>query len=221
MVCRCPQRDRSSRDPRFHLSGLDEVVSDRFDRAYYERFYDFPRTRASDREETSILGDFVCAYLRYLGQPVRRVLDMGCGYGLWQEVIARHYPRASYTGVEASAFLCAEFGWLHGSAVHFRSRGAFDLVICKDVLQYLPNAAAKDAIDNLATLCRGALYFNLLTREDWDENCDQDQTNGEVYLRSHNWYLRRLRSHFVRVGGGLFVSRESPCVLWELEKLGA
>jgi len=53
-----------------------------------------------------------------------------------------------------------------------------------DVLQYLPNADAAAAIDNLARLCHGAMYFNLLTREDWEENCDRQRTNGEVYLRS-------------------------------------
>jgi hypothetical protein len=61
--------------------------------------------------------------------------------------------------------------------------------------------------------------FKLLTREDWEENCDRERTHGEVHLRSSNGYLRRLRSHFVRVGGGLFISRCSPAVLWELEKL--
>lgn len=191
----------------------------KFDRAYYERFYGYPRARLRDRQEAVELGDFVCAYVRYLGQPVRRVLDMGCGFGFWQQVVARHYPRARYSGVEASDFLCEELGWIHGSVVDFKARGAFDLVICKDILQYLPNAAASAAIENLATLCRGVLYFNLLTRLDWEENCDQAQTNGEVYLRSSAWYLRRLRRHFVRAGGGVFVSRRSSVVLWELEKL--
>ena len=54
---------------------------------------------------------------------------------------------------------------------------------------------------------------------DWDENCDQASTNGDVFLRSADWYRRRLRRHFVPVGGGLFVKRDAPIVLWELEKL--
>ena len=148
---------------------------------------------------------------------MRRVLDVGCGFGLWRDVIGRHHPRATYTGVETSEFLCERFGWVRGSVVDFKARGAFDLVICKDVLQYLPHAAASAAIDNLATLCRGVLYFNLLTREDWEENCDQEATNGEVYLRSGDWYRRRLSRHFIPAGGGVFVSRRSRIILWELE----
>lgn len=187
-----------------------------FDRAYYEEFYE---VGAEDRREIGRLVDFVCAYLRYLELPVRRVLDLGCGPGLWREPIRRHHPRASYTGVEVSEHLCRECGWTRGSAVDFRARRPFDLVICADVLQYLPGAAAEAAIDNLGRLCRGALYFNLLTREDWDENCDRERTNGDVHLRRAAWYRRRLRRHFVPVGGGVFVSARASTVLWELEKL--
>lgn len=190
-----------------------------FDRAWYERFYGYPRIRAGDRAEVARLGDFVFAYLRYLRQPVRRVLDMGCGLGLWREVVERHAPRARYTGVEWSAFLCEEYGWVRGSVVDFRARGAFDLVICSDVLQYLPDADAAAAIDNLARLCRGALHLGVLTREDWEHSCDRERTNRDVHLRAAAWYRRRLRRHFASVGGGLFVSERSPVVLWELDQL--
>ncbi len=190
----------------------------KFDKAYYEHFYSYPRIRVSDTKECAVLGDFVCAYLRYLGQPVRRVLDIGCGLGLWQDVVARHYPGARYTGVEISDYLCEQYGWIRGSVADFEARAAFDLVICTDVLQYLSDRAASAAIGNLATLCRGAMYFNLLTKEDWDENCDQERTNRDVYRRSSDWYRRRLRRHFIQAGGGLFISPQSSVVLWELEK---
>ncbi len=192
-----------------------------FDKSYHERFYGYPRIRKSDRKQVAVLGDFVCASLRYLGQPVRRVLDIGCGFGFWRDVVARHYPKARYTGVEFSDYLCGQYGWIRGSVTDFRSRTAFDLVICADVLQYLSSADASAAIDSLARLCRGAMYFNLLTREDWEENCDPERTNGEVHLRSGDWYRRRLGRYFIPVGGGVFVSRRSSTVLWELEKLEA
>ena len=191
----------------------------KFDKGYYRRFYNYPRIRVSDMKEFAVLGDFVCAYLRHLGQPVRRVLDIGCGLGFWHDAVARHYPNARYTGVEISDYLCEQYGWIHGSVVDLRARTAFDLVICSDVLQYLSNTAASTAIDNLAILCRGAMYFNLLTKQDWEENCDQERTNDDVYLRSSDWYRRRLRRRFIQAGGGLFISPQSPIVLWELEKL--
>jgi len=190
-----------------------------FDKKYYQRFYNYPRVRATDIEVVEALGDFVCSYLRHLDQPVRRVLDIGCGLGFWQHVIARHYPNARYTGVEASEFLCQKYGWTHGSVVDFKARTAFDLVICMDVMQYLSQADAAAGIDNLTTLCRGAMYFNAMTKQDWEENCDQERSHGDVYLRTGDWYRRRLRPHFIQVGGGLFISRESPVVMFELEKM--
>ena len=105
--------------------------------------------------------------------------------------------------------------------VDFRASKPFDLVVCKDTLQYLSPKNAEAAIENLAILCRGALYFNVLTHEDWEENCDQSRTDPDIYLRRANWYRNRLQRQFTNVGGGLFLSTRSPSMPWELEKLRA
>lgn len=96
----------------------------------------------------------------------------------------------------------------------------FDLVICQDVLQYLTEPAAKQAIKNFHRLCRGALYLQVLTKTDWEQNCDQERTDGDVYKRSGEWYRQRLSTHFTSVGGGVFVSERSDIVLFELESVG-
>jgi SAM-dependent methyltransferase len=191
----------------------------RFDESYYRRYYTDPRTRVMTGEEYAALGDFVCSYLKYMGQPVRRVVDLGCGLGLWRSALARHFPQASYTGVETSEYLCRRYGWRRGSVIDFGARHPFDLVICQGVLQYLPPAEAEVALANLARLCRGALYFDALTREDWEENVDREHTDGDVYLRAGGWYRRRLAKFFINAGGGVFVSHESPAIVFELEKL--
>ncbi len=190
-----------------------------FDESYYRRYYTDPLTRVMDAGDYKALGDFVCCYLEYMGQPVDRALDLGCGLGLWRAVLRRHFPGVRYTGVEASEYLCRRYGWRRGSVVDFKARWPFDLVICQGVLQYLPPAEAERAIANLARLCRGALYLDVLTREDWDENVDRERTDGDVYLRPGNWYRRRLKEFFINAGGGVFVSRESPAIVFELEKL--
>ncbi|MCY4495706.1 MAG: hypothetical protein OXC14_00285, partial [Rhodospirillaceae bacterium] len=79
-------------------------------------------------------------------------------------------------------------------------------------------ADAGAAIANLATLCRGALYFGALTREDWEENCDRFRTDGEVSLRSARWYRRRLQRDFTPIGGGLFLRKPVAVTLWSLEQ---
>lgn len=197
------------------------MIRARFDRQYYERFYGGAREQAAYQSDEHRLGDFVAAYLKYLGQPVRSVVDIGCGFGQWKAIVARHFPKARYTGVEISGYLCERYGWLHGSAMDFQSPTGFDLVICKDTLQYLSPKEFREAVSNLAELCSGVLYVSILTTEDWNANCDRQRTDARVYLRTGNWYRKVLGRHFTNLGGGLFLSPHSPAVPWELESLPA
>lgn len=189
----------------------------RFDAAYYARHY--PKTRGDAAPARVVrLVDFVAAYLRHLELPVRRILDIGCGRGLWRARLERHFPRARYHGVELSRYLCERYGWQHGSVVDYRSRASFDLVICQGVLQYLDDDNAGRAIENLAALSRGALYLEALTRGDWLHNVDRAHTDGDTYQRSARWYRKRLMSHFTHAGGGLWLQSRADCVLFELER---
>lgn len=192
-------------------------MSTRFDKLYYDRYYRDARTRVASEREVATLGAFVCAYLAHLRQPVRRVLDAGCGLGHWRKVIARHLPRARYHGIEISEYLCRELGWTQASIADYRPRGRFDLVVCQGVLQYLDDREAEAAIENLGRLCRGALYLEVLTAEDWRDNCDRRATDGRVNLRPATWYRARLARAFRACGGGVYLHRESGAVLYALE----
>ena len=202
-----------------HSSSTPRQMSSRFsfDRAYYERHYRDPRTRVGGLGSVQRLGDFVAAYLRYLGQPVRTVIDFGCGLGHWSPVLQQLFPRARYTGVEVSEYLCARYGWERGSVIDWTAARPADLVICHGVLQYLDSRQAHRAIGNLARNCRGALFLEALTKEDWEQNCDRERTDGNVYLRPVAWYRRQLRPLFTPAGGGVFLRPDSPAVLYELE----
>ena len=189
-----------------------------FDAAYYQRFYLDPRTRVADPVDIEIQARFLCSYLDYLKIHVRWILDLGCGLGRLREPLLARFPRARYTGVEVSEHLCAELGWVHDSVVTYRSRRRFDLVICQDVLQYLDDAEAEHALENLARHCRWALFFGALTREDWEENCDQARTDRNGYLREGAWYRSRLAPAFVCAGGGVFVARRAGVVMFELDR---
>lgn len=189
----------------------------RFDRDYYDRYYEDPKTRVSSGDDAERLAGLLGAYVRYLGQPVRNVLDLGCGSGQMRDALRGEFPRATYLGVERSEYACQRYGFRQGSVVDFKTRGRFDLVICKGVLQYLTRREAEQALDNLASLCRGCLYLEALTREDWDDACDRRRTDGAVYLRPASFYKRRLRKHFRSAGAGVFVHERSPVVLYSLE----
>ncbi|MDH5675205.1 MAG: class I SAM-dependent methyltransferase [Myxococcales bacterium] len=189
----------------------------RFDRRYYQRFYRDPATRVTTPREIERLANFVDAYLRYLQLPVKRVLDAGCGLGYWHRALAKLRPQARYTGIELSPYLCQRYGWIKASVVDYRPRGRFDLVICQGVLQYLDAQQASAAIENLAGLCRGVLYLEVLTAEDWAEHCDRGASDGDVHRRPAAFYRRRLGKHFRCLGGGLWLNREAPTVLYTLE----
>lgn len=192
-------------------------ASRKFDQAYYDRFYGNSRTRVATEREFQRVGRFVRGYLDLLEIEVRSVLDLGCGVGHWQRVVKKHFPAAQYRGVEVSAYLCREHGWARGSIVDFDGPGA-DLVVCHGVLQYLGARDARRAIRNLARLVNGALYLEVLTREDWDENVDKSVTDGDVYLRPVAFYRKELSRLFRSCGGGVFVPCDSPVVLYELER---
>ncbi|MBC7173597.1 MAG: class I SAM-dependent methyltransferase [Polyangiaceae bacterium] len=191
-----------------------------FDEAFYQRHYLDPETRVIGPDEVFRLAKFVTGYLEYLDVDVRDVLDLGCGIGLWRDALRTLAPEASYHGVETSGFLCERYGWERGSITELDHLESVDLVVCQGVLQYLTATEATKAIRSLARLTTGALYLEVLTREDWEENCAQDRTDGAVHLRKASWYRRLLGPRFIAVGGGLFLPRDTHAVLYELEKLG-
>ncbi len=192
--------------------------ADVFDSAYYRRFYLTPATRAMSRQETEQRGRLVAQAVQQLDVPVRRILDAGCGLGWFRKPLLKAFTKATYTGVEFSAYLCEHYGWQQGSVVDFQGRGRFDLVICCDVLQYLGDADAARAIANLARLTRGALYLHVPTEEDFRERIDPSGTDVNVHLRSGEWYRQEIGKHFMHAGFGIHVRNTVPLLQWELER---
>lgn len=218
-----PRRTRGERPP--ERIGVASKVpaaagrsgAERFDQAYYDRYYRNPRTRVATPARTGALARFVMSYLDLLELRVESALDLGCGLGWWKTSLELEAPRASYRGVEWSTHLATKLGWEHGSVVDYAGRPA-DLVICQGVLQYVPPRALPTAIANLARLTKKALYLEALTREDWAEHVDTETSDGDVYLRPAATYRRLLARHFRSAGGGLYLPLEGGGVLFELER---
>lgn len=190
----------------------------RFDKAYYDRFYRDPRTRAVSPAGSRRQAEFAAAYLKHLTIPVRRILDVGCGVGTTLRALGRAFPRATTQGVEVSPYLCERYGWQQSSVADLTAHTAFDLVVCNDVLAYLDDRECSRALANLARLCRGALLLGVLTAEDRD-GYDRARTDHRQHLRPAAWYRRRLSRHFVNVGGGLHLRRPLPIVVWTLDRV--
>ena len=196
-----------------------------FDEAYYQRFYFDKKTSVVDPEHAARLSAFVCSYLQYLRVPVHRVLDVGCGIGLWRDGLARHFPNARYHGVEFSDYLCERYGWERGSVVNYQAHDPaepFDLVICQGVLPYLSPPDLQQALHNLGRLCRGALYVEAVAREDYEADViDDTLTDPRLFRHRAALYRRGLQESFMELGGGLWLSRKAEVPLFALEHAGA
>ena len=189
-----------------------------FSAAYFRKFYLNAATRVVTAAEMRSRAALIASALKQCQIPVRRILDAGCGIGLLQKPFKEFLPRARYAGLEASEYLCGHFGWTLGSIVDFEARNPYDLVICYDVLQYLPDAEAARAIVNLSRLSGAALYVSALTMEDWRENCDRSRTDRAVHLRPGAWYRRRLNKWFRYAGFGIWIRKNVTAILWEMER---
>jgi 2-polyprenyl-3-methyl-5-hydroxy-6-metoxy-1,4-benzoquinol methylase len=195
-------------------------MKEQFDRDYYQRFYFNPRTAVTNRAEMNARGRLIAGMADHLGLPVRSILDAGCGVGLLRAPLVKALPRSVYTGLEVSKYLCQRFGWIQGGIQDFTRKAQYDLVICYDVLQYLKAAETQAALANLARVCRGLLYFGVLTREDWEQNCDQTRTDPAVSLRGGAWYRRALSKKFRHLGAGFWLRRGCPVTVWEMDTAG-
>jgi 2-polyprenyl-3-methyl-5-hydroxy-6-metoxy-1,4-benzoquinol methylase len=189
-----------------------------FGPAYFRKFYLNPATRVITAREMRARAQLIAAILRQVGIPVRTILDAGCGIGLLRKPFADALPRARYTGLDASAYLCERYGWTLGSVADHAPRVPFDLTVCYDVLQYLGDRDAARAIANFERLTRAALYVSALTREDWRENCDRKRTDRAVHLRAGDWYRRRLSRDFRYLGFGVWLRKDISAILWDLER---
>ena len=125
-------------------------ASDRFDAAFFRRYYANPATRVATREDQARLAALIGGVAHYCGFRVKRLLDAGCGVGWLRTPLRRQFKGVEYVGLEVSEYLCRKHGWVQGSLPGYTDTKGFDLVVCHDVLQYLPDREAARAITSLA-----------------------------------------------------------------------
>jgi trans-aconitate methyltransferase len=152
------------------------------------------------------------------GVTVRSVLDLGAGTGLWRSVLHDEFPRVRYHGVDASPHACRRYGHELADLATWTPRRAADVVICQSVLQYLPDRDCEHAIASIGRACRGVLYLEVPTTDDFATVIDAERTDLDVHRRSGRWYRRRLAADFDELGAGMWVARARAVPLFELER---
>jgi len=146
----------------------------RYDRDYFERWYRDPATRIHVGVMVERKVRLALAAAEYLIQrPVRSVLDVGCGEGPWQPILARLRPGLRYIGVDSSEYAVQRFGRRRnlrlgsfGGLGALGLEGPFDLIVCSDVLHYVPAGELRRGLRVLAGLLEGMAWIELFTRPD-------------------------------------------------------
>lgn len=194
-----------------------------YDRAYFERWYHDRDTRillrdALERKVALAVGaaEFV------LGRRIRSVLDVGCGEALWRGVLRRLRPRVRYTGVDGSEFAVRRHGRRRnirlarfGDLGRLRGLdGPFDLVVCSDVLHYVPTRELAPGIRAIGRHTQGLAWVEVFAAG--------DETVGdhvEYHERPGATYERLFRAAgLVPVGLYAFVPRDVYGTLTTFER---
>ncbi|NUP71586.1 MAG: class I SAM-dependent methyltransferase [Gemmatimonadaceae bacterium] len=194
-----------------------------YDEAYFRKWYRDPRTRVHTPQAVRRKVRMVVGIAEYfLGRKLRSVLDVGAGEGAWRREIRRIRPDARYLGIDPSDWVVAR----HGRRRNIRLGSfeqlptlqlgrAHDLIVCADVLQYVPDAALKRGVRHLASILTGMAYLEAYTTG--------DDMEGDL----EGWHPRtkaQYRAVFARaglVGCGIhcYLTRETALKAVELELL--
>lgn len=193
---------------------------ERFDEAYFRRYYEDPATRVLGPEEIAFLVNGVLSFAAYWHIPILSALDIGAGAAFWKAPLTRALPALRYRGVDLSRAACEKYGHEERNIATWRDPDRFDLIICQGVLQYLDDNDAEAALENIGAMADGLLYLEVLTKHDVAKVADKSRSDVDVHVRDGSWYRKRLARHFVSVGCGLHYARRGDALFFELETCG-
>ncbi len=193
-----------------------------YGRDYFDRWYRHRIHRVRDRAELRRKAALAVAGAELvLRRPVRNALDVGCGEARWRGELLRLRPRLRYTGLESSDYAIERFGKSRsitrgsfGDLDGLGDAARFDLIICADVLHYLPTREIDRGLPAFAALIRGVAYVDAAVREDEPEG-DLDGWHD----RPAAWYRRRLRrAGLIECGLGIWAPEAARLWLTELDR---
>lgn len=109
----------------------------------------------------------------HLGRPLRSVVDVGCGEGAWRAPLLALRPRLHYLGLDASEYAIARYGRARNlrlarfdQLAELRFETSFDLLVCSDVMHYVPTRALRRGLSGFAALCHGVAFLETFCRGD-------------------------------------------------------
>ena len=203
-----------------------------YDRGYFDRWY-------RDPAQAVILGGHLARRVRLavaaaeyvLEREIESVLDIGCGEAPWRAIVKRLRPNARYFGIDPSPYVVARYGRTRGivrggvgdlgTAALARAllaqgaRPPYDLVVCSDVLHYVPTT---DLARGLKAIGRwvgpGLAFLEFFTKDD-----DTEGDTEEFRKRPAATYARLLRAAgLTHLGLHSYVGRDVGRAIMEFER---
>jgi SAM-dependent methyltransferase len=149
-------------------------VTKRYDRAYFDRWYRHPETRILLRSAVARKAALAVSAAEFvLGRTIRSVLDVGCGEAPWRAPLLAMRPGLRYVGVDGSEYAVRRFGRARnirlgrvGELGALDLDGPYDLVVCSDVLHYVPAEDLGPGIRAIASLTHGLAWIEIFTSSD-------------------------------------------------------
>jgi SAM-dependent methyltransferase len=149
-------------------------MNKQYDKSYFDRWY---RNSKHERASRALLDRKVHLAVSlaeyYLERPIRSVLDVGCGEAVWRAPLLKLRPKIDYLGVDSSEYAVKRFGPTRniafatfGQLDQLRFGAPADLLVCSDVLHYLPDAELKRGLKGFSELCQGLAFLELWSKED-------------------------------------------------------
>lgn len=174
-------------------------MAKQYDRAYFEKWYRNEQHRVGSRAElTRKVAMVVHLAEYYLARPLRNVLDVGCGEAVWRAPLKKLRPGIEYRGLDSSEYAVARYGRSRniglatfGQLDQLRFDTRFDLIVCSDVLHYVPAPELRRGLSGLADMLEGVAFLEVFTGRDHATG----DTRGFI-ARSPTWY----RTRFVEEG---------------------
>ena len=192
-----------------------------YDAAYFQRWYR-DRGLTGRAALTRKVAMAVATAEYYLERPIRSVLDVGCGEAPWRAELLKVRPRLHYRGVDSSEYAVARYGRSRNIALatfgqlgELRLGAPVDLLVCLDVMHYLPTAELRRGLSGFSEHCDGVAFFELYTE---DDAIAGDKLG--FLPRSAAFYRRQFkRAGFIGCGSHLYLSKNLHANAVALEKL--
>ena len=180
-----------------------------YDRSYFDHWY---RSEAASGRRAWLARKvaMVVATAEYhLGRPLQSVIDVGCGEGAWRAPLLKLRPSLHYLGLDSSAYAVERHGRarnLHrvdfADLAELRFERSFDLLVCSDVMHYVPTRVLDRGLSGFADLCHGVAFLEVFCRGDAVEG----DTVGYI-ARTPTFYRERfVGAGFTACGSHLYLS---------------